>query len=318
MAAPCRKVNYQFVKRSLRCFEPRVIPCRWSNTLRNQIVEKHRHSPLSSTRELVKQQDDPSDVLVPREFRFVHPDFLPYPIWNRRDRVREKLEREDMLKRRAVLDIPEFYVGSIMAVSIADKNAPGKQNRFVGICIDRAGHGLNHYFVLRNAIDGQGVEIKYDMYNPLLQKIEVLKMEKRLDPQLYYLRDAPLEYSTFRLDMEPVPISKGAHVPLNAIKVKLNPRPWSRRWERSNLKGVEPLDDYITEKMKKQKQHPQIQKTWEMHDLMLKARSSIDDREVDQIMNEVYKRKEKIQKEKLQKRGQEGKREGKKAQEVRR
>lgn len=43
--------------------------------------------------------------------RFVHPEFLPTAIPEHRDYVKEQLEREDMMKRRARLDVPEFYVG---------------------------------------------------------------------------------------------------------------------------------------------------------------------------------------------------------------
>ena len=48
--------------------------------------------------------------------RYVFPDFLPDPTWHRRDRIREKLERQDMLNRRAVMDIPEFYVGELLVM----------------------------------------------------------------------------------------------------------------------------------------------------------------------------------------------------------
>jgi large subunit ribosomal protein L19 len=63
------------------------------------------------------------------------------------------------------------------------------------------------------------VEIKFDMYSATLHKVEVLKLEKRLDSQLYYLRDAPQEYSTVPFDFDAVPLPKGATVPVNAIKV---------------------------------------------------------------------------------------------------
>ena len=43
---------------------------------------------------------------------------------------------------------------------MADPNASGKVNRFVGICIQRGGHGLGATFVLRNIIDNQG-EVYY-------------------------------------------------------------------------------------------------------------------------------------------------------------
>lgn len=45
------------------------------------------------------------------DVRFKYPDFLPHPYGFWRNAVREKLERSDMLKRRAHIDIPEFYVG---------------------------------------------------------------------------------------------------------------------------------------------------------------------------------------------------------------
>lgn len=59
----------------------------------------------------------------------------------------------------------------------------------------------------------------YEMYSPVIQKIEVLRLEKRLDGELLYLRDALPEYSTFPLDMEPEILPEGAPVPVNPIKV---------------------------------------------------------------------------------------------------
>lgn len=57
------------------------------------------------------------------------------------------------------------------------------------------------------------------MYSPLIQSIEVLRLEKRLDEELLYLRDALPQYSTFPLDMEPELLPEGAPVPVNDIKV---------------------------------------------------------------------------------------------------
>jgi len=64
-----------------------------------------------------------------------------------------------------------------------------------------------------------GTEVRYDLYSPIVQRIEVLKLEKRLDEELFYLRDAPAEHSTFKFDMEPVNLPPGSAVPLNTIKV---------------------------------------------------------------------------------------------------
>jgi large subunit ribosomal protein L19 len=107
----------------------------------------------------------------------------------------------------------------VLAVTVADPNATNKSNRFVGICIYRGDVGLRHQFILRNVVDHQGVEILYDMYCPLIQKIEVLKLEKRVDATLFYLRDALPEYSTFQFHMEPEVRAEGAPVPINAMKV---------------------------------------------------------------------------------------------------
>lgn len=180
------------------------------------------------------------DELV--ELRFAYPEFLPLPDRAMRNPIMEKIMREDMIKRRTVIDVPEFYVGSILAVTITDHWAAGKLSKFVGICIERNGQGTLANFTLRNRVDGQGVEIRYDLYNPTIQEIQVLKLEKRLDETLYYLRDALPEYSTFPFDMQPEPPRKlGEPVPLNMLQVEMKPWPWTRKWERRDLKGIKKL-----------------------------------------------------------------------------
>lgn len=59
------------------------------------------------------------------------------------------------------------------------------------------------------------------MYDPSIQKVEVIRLEKRLDDELLYLRDALPEYSTFDLNMEPEIMTEGATVPVNDTKVKI-------------------------------------------------------------------------------------------------
>lgn len=56
-----------------------------------------------------------------------------------------------------------------MAVTISDRHSVGKTTRFVGICIERGATGLSSFFILRNAIDNQGIEIKYLLYDPTIQ-----------------------------------------------------------------------------------------------------------------------------------------------------
>lgn len=63
-----------------------------------------------------------------------------------------------------------------------------------------------------------GVELCYELYSPRIQKIDVLKLEKRLDDNLMYLRDALTEYSTVDPDMKPVPFSPTGEVPVNKVR----------------------------------------------------------------------------------------------------
>uniref|UniRef100_A0A023GGQ8 Large ribosomal subunit protein bL19m n=1 Tax=Amblyomma triste TaxID=251400 RepID=A0A023GGQ8_AMBTT len=217
------------------------------------------------------------------DYRFIYPEFLPDTDFSLRNVIREKLERKDMLNRRSVIEIPEFYVGTIMAVTVSDNNAPGKQNRFVGICIMRHGVGMRHQFTLRNVVDNQGVEIMYDLYSPLILKIEVLRLEKRLDEHLRYLRDAPLEYSTFPFDMEPQTHTEGAAVPINTLKVKLKPRPWLERWERQKLKGVQDLE--LPQRF--YDRAAAVETPWERYDLMKQYRQIITEEDQLPIWEQV-------------------------------
>lgn len=172
----------------------------------------------------------------------------------------------DMLSRRKLIDIPEFYVGSILAVTYSEPHAPGKSNRFVGICIKRSGCGLRANFLLRNVIDHQGVEVQFDMYDPAIQKIECLKLEKRLDDELMYLRDAPDEFSTFPVDMEPEYLPEGAPVPVNKTIVPLKPLPWGTKWEQRNMKGLSANFDLLTKN--RLRKRDVSAKPWEKYDLM--------------------------------------------------
>lgn len=213
----------------------------------------------------------PKPVIVDRrrapeeERRFLSPEFIPPR--GRTNPLKFQIERRDMLDRRKVLPIPEFYVGSILRVTTADPYASGKTSQFLGICIKRSGSGLGATFTLRNTIEGQGVEICFELYNPRIHEIQVVKLEKRLDDSLLYLRDALPEYSTFDVNMKPVPLESCQEVPVNTLKVKMKPKPWSKRWERPNfnIKGIR-FDLALTEEQMKEAQ--KWSKPWLEFDMM--------------------------------------------------
>ena len=193
---------------------------------------------LSRTKPASKTLNKDQELAIKRrDYRFAYPEFLPDPDPRYRNTTRELLERQDMLARRNNTSIPEFYVGSIVAVTTIifpkqrEKNE-ASESRFVGIVIDRGGSGLRSWIVVRNAINGNGVEFMIDLYAPTVKEIEVLRLEKRLDEELYYLRDAPLEYSTFDPDMLAEQLPDGQPCPLNDIVVPIPPGHWNQKWER--------------------------------------------------------------------------------------
>ncbi|XP_055329244.1 39S ribosomal protein L19, mitochondrial-like [Paramacrobiotus metropolitanus] len=218
---------------------------------------------------------------IPASFRFIYPEFLPNIDPKKRNYLSEKLERQDMMRRRTQLHIPEFYPGSIMAVTTSDPHSPTKTNRFVGICLYRGCPGLESCFVLRNHVDGTAVEIKYHMYNPTVRKIEVLRLERRLDDQLFYLRDAPAEFSTFPFDLDYQPHPEGAPIPLNETVVKLNPLPWTTRWEQYAFKGLV-FDVNLPNWRSRRTPKTMAPHAWERFDLMKKYRKQIvlEDQEI--------------------------------------
>jgi hypothetical protein len=61
-------------------------------------------------------------VTLKKKITTLTAEFLPDPNPAYRNPLREKLERRDMLHRRQIVDLPEFYVGSIVAVTVADPN----------------------------------------------------------------------------------------------------------------------------------------------------------------------------------------------------
>ena len=114
------------------------------------------------------------------------------------------LNQSDIQKRQHRINIPFFTAGSYLAVTRADPHSPTGTTKFVGICIARRNKGLGSTFILRNVINGMGVEMMYELYSPAIREIQVLKLERRRRAKLYYLRDKPLKYSTVSEKMQPV------------------------------------------------------------------------------------------------------------------
>ncbi len=100
-----------------------------------------------------------------------------------------QLEKEQMDKLSANKDIPDFGPGDTVLVNV--KVIEGDKSRvqaYEGVCIGRAGSGLNESFTVRKISYGEGVERVFPLYSPMIDSIKVVRRGKVRRAKLYYLR----------------------------------------------------------------------------------------------------------------------------------
>jgi large subunit ribosomal protein L19 len=101
----------------------------------------------------------------------------------------KQLENEQMAKLSAGKEIPDFQPGDTLIVNV--KIVEGERSRvqaYEGVCIGRAGSGLNENFTVRKISYGEGVERVFPLYSPMIDSIEVVRRGKVRRAKLYYLR----------------------------------------------------------------------------------------------------------------------------------
>ena len=100
-----------------------------------------------------------------------------------------QLEKEQMDKLSANKTIPDFGPGDTVLVNV--KVIEGDKSRvqaYEGVCIGRAGAGLNESFTVRKISYGEGVERVFPLYSPMIDSIKVVRRGKVRRAKLYYLR----------------------------------------------------------------------------------------------------------------------------------
>lgn len=100
----------------------------------------------------------------------------------------EQLEKEEMA--RLSKPVPEFAPGDTLKVGVKVKEGDRERvQAYEGVCIGRAGSGLNESFTVRKISFGEGVERVFPIYSPAVASIEVVRRGKVRRAKLYYLRD---------------------------------------------------------------------------------------------------------------------------------
>src|SRR5246127_2750786 len=101
----------------------------------------------------------------------------------------QELEKEQFDKLSAGKSIPEFGPGDTLIVNV--KVVEGERSRvqaYEGVCIGRAGQGLNENFTVRKISYGEGVDRVFPLHSPMIDSIKVVRRGKVRRAKLYYLR----------------------------------------------------------------------------------------------------------------------------------
>jgi large subunit ribosomal protein L19 len=101
----------------------------------------------------------------------------------------KQLEKEQMAKLSAGKTMPDFEPGDTVIVNY--KVVEGERSRiqaYEGVCIGRAGAGLNENFTVRKISYGEGVERVFPLYSPMIDSIKIVRRGKVRRAKLYYLR----------------------------------------------------------------------------------------------------------------------------------
>jgi large subunit ribosomal protein L19 len=101
----------------------------------------------------------------------------------------EQLEREQAAALSKKRKVPDFGPGDTVRVNV--KVVEGERTRvqaYEGVCIGRAGGGVNENFTVRKISYGEGVERVFPLYSPLVDSIKVLRRGAVRRAKLYFLR----------------------------------------------------------------------------------------------------------------------------------
>ena len=101
----------------------------------------------------------------------------------------EQLEKEQLAALTKKRKVPDFGPGDTLRVNV--KVVEGERSRvqaYEGVCIGRAGGGVNENFTVRKISYGEGVERVFPVHSPLIDSNEVVRRGKVRRAKLYYLR----------------------------------------------------------------------------------------------------------------------------------
>lgn len=111
----------------------------------------------------------------------------------------QQLEQEELARLKRKSGTTDFAPGDTVKVNVkvieVSFDEKTKQNKtreriqaYEGVCIARAGGGVNENFTVRKISYGEGVERVFPVHSPLIDSIEVVRRGRVRRAKLYYLR----------------------------------------------------------------------------------------------------------------------------------
>ena len=96
----------------------------------------------------------------------------------------------DMVEKTSLKsEVPDFAIGD--TVDVHTKILEGDKERiqiFTGVVIARAGSGSRETFTVRRIVANEGVERKFPLHSPKIEKVVVVRSGEVRRAKLYYLR----------------------------------------------------------------------------------------------------------------------------------
>jgi len=100
-----------------------------------------------------------------------------------------KIEKEQTAKLIGDKKIPNFKAGDTVRVGVKIKDGDKFRTQvFEGVVIAKSGSGTNASFTVRKESYGVGVERKFPLYSPMIEKIEKVRIGRVRRAKLFFLR----------------------------------------------------------------------------------------------------------------------------------
>ncbi len=123
------------------------------------------------------------------------------------NRLIQALDKEHMKKE----PLRSFKVGDTIRVGVRVDEGDGKfrTQNFEGIVIRREGSGLRENFTVRRVSFGEGVERKFPVHSPTVQKVEMIRAGRVRRSKLYYLRNTTGKGGRIEEERRKIEVSAG-------------------------------------------------------------------------------------------------------------